>query len=70
MVLILLLSGLKISFANKELIMFLLDCFIFIVHNRIYNSVAKYNSSRVGVGCMYVLFFYDWITFERFKLEG
>ena len=24
------------------------------VHDRIYSSVADYNSSRVGVGCMYV----------------
>ena len=31
-------------------------CFfdLFVVHERIYNSVADNNSSRVGVGCMYV----------------
>ena len=50
------------------------------VHDGIYNSVADYYFSRVGVGClMYVecmsvglffSFFYDGITFERFKLEG
>ena len=47
------------------------------VHNRIYNSVADYNSSRVGVGCMYKcpssiftvgLFF--GIIFQRYKLKG
>ena len=42
------------------------------VHDRIYNYVADYNSSKVGVE-MYVmstLFFHDGITFERFELEG
>ena len=46
-----------------------------IVQDGIYNSVADYNSSSVGVGCrmLYVpcfLFFLEGITFERFKLEG
>ena len=29
----------------------------FVVHGGINNSVADYNSSRVGVGCMYTFFF-------------
>ena len=55
------------------------------VHDRIYNSVADYRSSRVGVGCMSdvgcrmsdgvwrmspLFFFHDGITFERFELQS
>ena len=34
------------------------EVIITLVHDRIYNSVADYNSSRVGVGCMFVLCMY------------
>ena len=44
------------------------------VHDRIYNSVADYNSSNSGcrmyVGCPPFSFSHDGITFERFELEG
>ena len=48
----------------------------FVVHDRIYNSVADYNSLRVGVGCMYdcmsdvPFHFHNGITSQRFELEG
>ena len=42
----------------------------FFVHDRIYNSVANYKSSRVDVGCPPFFIFHDGITFERFELES
>ena len=57
---------------------FAVEYFVFdaiFVHGRIYNSVAHYNSLKVGVGCMIVcqmspFYFYDGITSQRFELEG
>ena len=41
-----------LSFCNRNMQMRLLtDMFHIFVHDRIYNSVADYRSSRVGVGC-------------------
>ena len=45
------------------------------VHDKIYNSVADYKSSRVGVGCQmsddpFFFLLHDGITFERFELQG
>ena len=53
-----------------------LNTFIF-VHDRIYNSVADYYSSRVGVGCMYVgsmldvpIQFSQWDSISMFLARG
>ena len=43
---------------------------IILVHDRIYNSVADYNSSRVGVGCMSPFHVHDGIIFQCGELEG
>ena len=63
--------------SNAICIFFLYSrCFLYVylfVRDRIYNSVADYNSSIVGVGCMSDVPFFlfnDGITFERFVLEG
>ena len=69
-------SASSFAVANRDQSMKSWDRVIF-VHDRIYNSVADYRSSRVGVGCRMsdvvcplLFFFHDGITFERFELQS